>query len=94
MNIRRNNTLGLVGFILACVSLIMTPLLIVGLAACILSGIGLVKFNPETETNKWMPIAGLIIGVISLVLGLITWVFLGAFFAILMEELMYLIALV
>ena len=64
---KKNNTLGLISFILSLVGLLVAGLPC-GIAAVITGIIGLVKFNPETEKGKWMAIVGLVVGAIDVLM--------------------------
>ena len=61
------NVMALIGFISGVISFLLNFFGIVGIIACIFSGIGLGKFNPETENNKWMAVVGLICGSINII---------------------------
>jgi len=69
---KKLEVLGLVGFIAGVVSLIIGPLLF-GLGAFILSVISLSKFTkyPGIYKGKGFAIAGLILGVISIIFGIV-----------------------
>lgn len=45
---------------------------VVGIVACVFSGIGLGNFNAEQEKNRWMAIVGLILGILSVFYGVIS----------------------
>lgn len=70
--IKKTEPLGLVGGIIGIVSLLVLPLFF-GAAAIVFSAISLSKFskNPELYKGKGWAIAGLILGVISVVYGII-----------------------
>lgn len=63
------NTIALAGFIVALCSLFINFAGIVGLVATVLSGVGLAKVK-TTGAGKGFAIAGLIIGIISIVWGI------------------------
>ena len=65
------NTMALVGFILGCVSLFISFHGIVGVIAIIFSGIGFGTFNTQTQNNRWMAIAGLILGIGGIIWSLL-----------------------
>ena len=64
-----NNNLALAGFIVALVSLFINFGGIVGLVATILSAVGLSKVK-TTGKGKGFAIAGLVIGIISIIYGI------------------------
>jgi len=61
------NTMALIGFIAGLISWLLNFWGIVGIIACIFSGIGLGKFNSKTENNKWMAVIGIISGGINII---------------------------
>lgn len=63
---KKNNNMALTSFILGLVSLLIAGIPL-GIAAVVTGSTALAKFNPETEKNKWMAIAGIIIGIIGAV---------------------------
>ena len=63
---KKYNIMALIGFLLGLVSLLLSFLGIVGILACVFSGVGLGKFNAETEKNKWMAVLGIILGILSI----------------------------
>jgi len=65
------NTMALIGFITGLISWLLNFWGIVGIIACIFSGIGLGKFNSKTENNKWMAVIGIISGGINIIYALI-----------------------
>ncbi|GGH23658.1 hypothetical protein [Paenibacillus segetis] len=69
---KKNNTMALVGFILGLVSLLINFWGLVGIVACVFSGVGLGTFNAELEKNRWMAIVGLILGIFSILYGVIS----------------------
>lgn len=62
-----NNKYALASFILSLVGLIIAGIPC-GIASIITGIIGVSKFNPETEKNKWMAIFGLVLGLLDAVL--------------------------
>ncbi|GMO28786.1 MAG: hypothetical protein Ta2B_09720 [Termitinemataceae bacterium] len=64
---KKLNTMALIGFISGLISLLLNFWGIVGIIACIFSGIGLGKFNSKTENNKWMAILGILLGIYSII---------------------------
>lgn len=65
----QSNNLALAGFIVALCSLLINFAGIVGLVATILSGVGLSKVK-TTGKGKGFAIAGLVIGIISIIYGI------------------------
>ena len=63
------NMLALVGFIVGCVSLLLNFWGLVGIAALILSIIGLVQINQKHTRGKGLAIAGAILGGIGVIWG-------------------------
>ena len=70
----QNNAYALAGFITALVSLVLNIFGVVGLAATILSGIGLSQTKPN-KRSRGLANTGLTIGLISLFYGLIQILF-------------------
>jgi len=66
------NIMALIGFITGVFSWFLTFWGITGVIACIFSGIGLAKFNPETEKYKWMAVIGLVAGVVNIIYAFIS----------------------
>ncbi len=69
-NYDENNKLALAGFIVSMVSLLINFAGLVGLAGAILSGTGLVQVSKGNGKGKGMAIAGLIIGIFSILYGI------------------------
>ena len=68
---KKMNGACLASFILALVGIIVAGIPC-GIAAIISGGIGLSKFNPETQkNNKWMAIIGIIVGIIDIVVVIV-----------------------
>ncbi|MBR1654735.1 MAG: DUF4190 domain-containing protein [Clostridia bacterium] len=67
---KKINGSALASFILGIISLIIAGIPC-GTAAVITGIIGLTKFDEEKENNKWMAIAGIILGVIGAVAAII-----------------------
>ena len=65
--VKKNNGDALASFILSLVGLIIAGIPC-GVAAVVTGIVGLTKFNPETQKNKWMAIFGLVLGIIDVVL--------------------------
>ena len=65
------NIFALIGFVVACVSLLINLWGIVGIAALILSIIGVSQINQGQGSGKGFAIAGSIIGGISVIYGFI-----------------------
>jgi hypothetical protein len=68
---KKLNTMALIGFIIGLISLLLNFFGIMGIIACIFSGVGLGNFNSKTENNKWMAVIGLLCGIFSVIYGLI-----------------------
>ena len=64
---KKNNTPALISFILSLVGILVAGIPC-GIAAIITGIIGIVKFNPETEKGKGLAIAGLIIGIVDVIM--------------------------
>lgn len=64
---KQNNKKALASFILALVGLIIAGIPC-GIAAIVTGGLGLSKFNPDTEKNKWMAIVGIVLGAADIIL--------------------------
>lgn len=64
------NTMATTGFIIAIVSLFINFAGLVGLAATIVSGIGLAKAKDFDGNGKGLAIAGLVIGIFSIIYGI------------------------
>ena len=64
---KTTNKLAVTSLVLSLVGLLIAGLPC-GLAALITGIIGLVKFNPETEKGKGMAIAGIIVGVVDMIM--------------------------
>lgn len=64
------NTMAVTGFVIAIVSLFLNFGGLVGLAATICSGIGLSKTKEFDGNGKGLAIAGLIIGILSIIYGI------------------------
>ena len=63
---KKNNGLALASFILSLVGLVIAGIPC-GILSIIFGGISMVKFNPDTQKNKWMAIVGLILGIVDIV---------------------------
>lgn len=63
---KKNNGMALTSFILGLVGLFIFGIPC-GVCAIIFGGLGMAKFNPETQKNKWMAITGLILGIVDVV---------------------------
>ena len=66
-NQNRYNTLSVVGFVLACISFFLNFWGVVGIAAVISSTLGLIQINKCSEKGKGMAIAGISIGIFSII---------------------------
>lgn len=69
-NYDENNKLALAGFIVSMVSLLINFAGIVGLVGAILSGIGLIQVSKGNGKGKGLAIAGLIVGIFSILYGI------------------------
>ena len=67
---KKKNNMALTSFILSLVGLIIAGIPC-GIAAVITGILGLTKFNPETENNKWMAIFGIVLGAIDAILVIV-----------------------
>ena len=67
-----NNTLAIVGFVVALISLLINFWGIVGIAATILSVLGYLGCKQKNQKGKGLAIAGIVIGAISVVWGAIS----------------------
>lgn len=76
-----NNAMAITGFILALVSLFLNFWGIVGILATVFSAIGLSQTKKLNGKGKGMAIAGLIIGIFSILYGLYTIVALVSIFS-------------
>ena len=63
---KKSNTCGVISFIFAMIGIIMFGLPC-GIVATILGIIGVATFKPETQTNRWMAITGLVVGAVEIV---------------------------
>ncbi len=68
---KRLNIMGLVGFIIGLVAYILNFAGIVGLIAIVFSAISLARFDKTREKGYWMPIVGLISGILNLLYGIL-----------------------
>lgn len=68
---KRYNTLSVVGFIVACISLLLNFFGIIGISAVILSSLGFIQINKTSEKGKGMAIAGISIGAFSIIYAFI-----------------------
>ena len=66
------NIMAIIGFVIACVSLLLNFLGIVGIVALVFSVVGLVQINGGNGKGKGFAIAGTVIGGLSVVYGVIT----------------------
>ena len=67
---KKNNSMALTSFILGLVGLFVAGI-ICGICAIVFGGIGMAKFNPETQKNKWMAITGLVLGIVDIVVAIL-----------------------
>ncbi len=63
------NTFAITGFVLALISLLLNFWGIMGILATVFSAIALSKIATSNEKGKGMAIAGLIIGIVSILYG-------------------------
>lgn len=63
----QNNTFAIVGFIVACISIFLNFWGVVGIAAIILSSLGLIQINKTGEKGKKLAVAGISIGIFSVI---------------------------
>ena len=68
----KHNLFAILGFVIALISLLLNFYGIVGIAAVIVSVIGLIKTSDFRKPNKNLAIAGIIIGGISVLYGFYT----------------------
>lgn len=64
---KKRNNMALTSFICSLVGLLIAGIPC-GIAAVATGIMGITKFNPETENNKWMAIFGVVLGIIDVVL--------------------------
>lgn len=67
-----DNTLAVLGFVISLISLILNFFGLVGIAAVIISVLGLIKVETYNGKGKSMAIIGIAIGVFSIFYGLLT----------------------
>lgn len=77
------NTMSLVGFIVACVSIVINLYGVVGIVALILSVIGYNQVQTVNDKGKVFATIGIIIGIISTLYGLATVFLIESFFSLL-----------
>lgn len=68
-NRNKFNTLSTVGLIVAAISLLLNFWGLVGIAAVILSSIGLIQINRTGEKGKGIAITGILLGAFSIIYG-------------------------
>jgi len=78
-NVNKINTMALVGFIVACASLLLNLWGIVGIAGLALSIVGFVQIKNTGENGKGFAIAGIVIGGVSVLYGFYTIVAAASF---------------
>ena len=76
----KTNGVALAGFITAMVSLVLNFWGIVGIVATVLSGVGISKTGPGKEKGRGLAIAGLVVGIFSILYGLIQILRLSVYF--------------
>lgn len=67
---KKRNNMAFTSFICSLVGLLIAGIPC-GIAAVVTGILGLTKFNPETENNKWMAIFGIVLGAIDAVLVIV-----------------------
>lgn len=67
---KKRNNMAFTSFICSLVGLLIAGIPC-GIAAVVTGILGLTKFNPETENNKWMAIFGIVLGAIDAILVLV-----------------------
>ena len=78
------NTFGLVGFIVGLVAMFFGFWGLTGVVAIVFSAIGMHNFNPETEKGKGFAIAGLVLGIVGVVWGIVSIFLAGAYISTLL----------
>lgn len=68
----RYNTFAIVGFVIGILSLLINFFGLVGIAAVIVSVVGLKQVQENNEKGKGLAIAGLVIGIFSVIYGVIS----------------------
>lgn len=66
---KKMNTLAIVGFVIAMISLFLNFWGLVGIAAVIVSVIGMIKVKENNENGKGFALAGIIVGACSVLYG-------------------------
>jgi hypothetical protein len=67
---KTNNTLSIIGFVVGIISLFLNFWGLVGIAAVIISSMGLIQVNKSGEKGKALAMSGVIIGAFSIIYGL------------------------
>lgn len=67
-----NNTMAIIGFVVSIISLLINFWGIVGIAATVLSVLGLMGCKQKNQKGKGLAIAGIVIGGISIIWGAIS----------------------
>lgn len=68
---KKVTVLGMISFIFSLIGIFFAGLPC-GIVALITGIIGIAKFNPEKETNRWMAITGLALGAVEIVV-MVLW---------------------
>ena len=68
------NTICIVGLVLSCISLVLNFWGIVGIAATVVSVIGLINCKQKNENGKGLAVIGIIIGSLSIIYGVFSLV--------------------
>ena len=72
---QKTNSFALAGFITALISLVLNFWGIVGIVATVLSGVGLSQTRSGNEKGNGIAIAGLVIGIFSIIYGVLAILF-------------------
>lgn len=78
------NTFGLVGFIVGIAAMFIGFWGLTGAVAIVFSAIGMHNFDPNTEKGKGFAIAGLVLGIVGVVWGIVSLFLAGAFISTLL----------
>ena len=78
--VNKTNSFAVAGFVIAIVSLFLNLWGLVGAIAVVLSGVALSQINKTNENGKGLAIAGLIIGIISVIYAIFVISFISSLF--------------
>lgn len=67
------NGMALVGFLAGITSIFLAFIIVPSVLAIVCSAIGLSTFDKSKQKGNWMSVAGLILGVIFLLVGVFSW---------------------